>query len=255
MRRGWGSGASRGRAPDDHERLFGGKLRFGSFWGAAGPGGGPAAGRRCEMPVGSRATRRGRVHSGKSRVTGSDEVRLEAARKAGAAATYNTKYARAAKKLVVETRGGVFAAIDFVGSEASFAFANASVSKQRRQKIFRAVPVPRPLIPLLTTCGVEKDRRLWPWCRTTGWKIVRTVMLKAGIPDSLCKPKALRHAFAVEAGQKGIALNIVQRWLGHARIETTAIYASAIGDEERNLARRAWSSWELAIPDRASRLI
>jgi PIN domain-containing protein len=33
------------------------------------------------------------------------------------------------------------------------------------------------------------------------------------------------------------------------RIETTAIYASAIGDEERNLARRAWSSLELAIPD------
>jgi len=41
---------------------------------------------------------------------------------------------------------------------------------------------------------------------------------------------------------------IVQRWLGHARIETTAICASAIGDEERNLARRAWSSLELAIP-------
>lgn len=36
----------------------------------------------------------------------------------------------------------------------------------------------------------------------------------------------------------------------HARIETTAIYASAIGDEERNLARKAWSSLELAIPDR-----
>jgi hypothetical protein len=41
----------------------------------------------------------------------------------------------------------------------------------------------------------------------------------------------------------------VQRWLGHARIETTAIYASAIGDEKRNLARRAWSSLELAIPE------
>lgn len=66
-------------------------------------------------------------------------------------------------------------------------------------------------------------------------------MRKAGIAESLCKPKALRHAFAVEVGQKGIPLNIVQRWLGHARIETTAIYASASGDEERNLARRAWS--------------
>ena len=122
--------------------------------------------------------------------------------------------------------------------------------KQRKKKTFRAVPVPRSLIPILTAYGLGNGGRLWPWCRTTGWKLVKTVMRKAEIADSMCKPKALRHAFAVEAGQKGIPLNIVQRWLGHARIETTAIYASAIGEEERNLARRAWSSLELALPDR-----
>lgn len=122
--------------------------------------------------------------------------------------------------------------------------------KQRKKKVFRAIPIPRALIPLLASYSVGKSGPLWPWGRTTGWKIVKAVMRQAGIAESLCKPKALRHAFAVEAGQKGIPLNIVQRWLGHARIETTAIYASAIGDEERNLARRAWSSLELAIPDR-----
>ena len=121
--------------------------------------------------------------------------------------------------------------------------------KQRKKRLFRAVPVPHSLIPFLTTYSVGKEGGLWPWCRTSGWKMVKAVMCKAGIPNSLCKPKALRHAFAVEAGQKAIPLNIVQRWLGHARIETTAIYASAIGDEERNLARRVWSSLELAIPD------
>jgi len=122
--------------------------------------------------------------------------------------------------------------------------------KQRRKQVFRAVPVPRALIPTLTMYGVGKDGRLWTWGRTNAWKVVKSVMQKAGIAESICKPKALRHAFAVEAGQKGIPLNIVQRWLGHARLETTAIYASAIGDEERNLARRTWSSLELAIPDR-----
>jgi integrase/recombinase XerD len=124
--------------------------------------------------------------------------------------------------------------------------------KQRKKKIFRAVPVPRGLMPLLSSYSVERPERLWPWGRTTAWKVVKTVMRKAGISESLCKPKALRHAFAVEAGQKSIPLNIVQRWLGHARIETTAIYAGAIGDEERNLARRSWSSLELAIPDRTN---
>ena len=121
--------------------------------------------------------------------------------------------------------------------------------KQRKKQIFRAVPVPRVLIPLLTSYSDGKNGRLWPWGRTNGWKVVKAVMRKAEIAESLCKPKALRHAFAIAAGQKGIPLNIVQRWLGHARIETTAIYAGAIGDEERNLARRAWGSLELAISD------
>jgi len=127
--------------------------------------------------------------------------------------------------------------------------------KQRKKRIFRAVPVPRALIPLLTTYGCGKDGRLWPWGRTHGWNVVKAVMRKAEIAENLCMPKALRHAFAVEAGQKGIPLNIVQRWLGHARIETTAIYASAIGEEERNLAKRSWSSLELAIPERGSFLL
>jgi len=121
--------------------------------------------------------------------------------------------------------------------------------QHRKKRIYRAVPVPRALIPLLTMYSVGKEERLWSWGRTNAWKIVKATMRKAGIAESLCKPKALRHAFAVEAGQKGIPLNIVQRWLGHARIETTAIYASAMGDEERNLARRTWSSLELAIPE------
>ena len=89
--------------------------------------------------------------------------------------------------------------------------------------------------------GAGKEGRLWPRGRTTGWKIVKVVMRKAGIAENLCRPKALRHAFAVKAGQKGVPLNIVQRWLEHARIETTVIYANALGEEERNLARRTWT--------------
>lgn len=119
--------------------------------------------------------------------------------------------------------------------------------KQRKKQIFRAVPVPHSLILRLAEYGIGKEGRLWPWGRTTGWKVVKAVMRKAGISGDLCKPKALRHAFAVEAGQKCVPLNIVQRWLGHARIETTAIYASAIGDEERNLARRTWSTMDAAL--------
>jgi integrase len=86
--------------------------------------------------------------------------------------------------------------------------------KRRKKRVFRAVLVPRTLISLLTSYGVEKQGRIWPWGRTTAWKAVKRVMRKAGITECLCKPKALRHALAVEAGQKGIPLNIDQRWLG-----------------------------------------
>lgn len=112
--------------------------------------------------------------------------------------------------------------------------------KRRMKKAFRAVPVPRELCLALSTIERLPGRRLWPWCRTTAWCRAKSVLKKAGISSALCKPKALRHAFAIEAGQNGIPLNIVQRWLGHARMETTAIYLGAVGAQERELISRTW---------------
>jgi len=133
--------------------------------------------------------------------------------------------------------------------------------KQRKKAVFRAVPVPRQLLNYLENihgmAGTHfepecKNSHLWPWGRTNAWKQVKRIMKVAGIVDNLAKPKALRHGFAVEAGQKGVPLNVVQRWLGHARLETTAIYVGALGEEERHLARRAWKSLEAAIPDQVA---
>jgi integrase len=53
-------------------------------------------------------------------------------------------------------------------------------------------------------------------------------------------PKGLRHGFGIRAISTGVPLNMAQRWLGHANISTTAIYADAIGDEERRIAERMW---------------
>lgn len=38
----------------------------------------------------------------------------------------------------------------------------------------------------------------------------------------------------------GIPFNLVQKWLDHAQLTTTAIYADAVGAEEKNIARRIW---------------
>jgi site-specific recombinase XerD len=69
---------------------------------------------------------------------------------------------------------------------------------------------------------------------------VKVVMSVAGISGSAAKPKGLRHAFGVGAVQNRIALSLIQKWLGHARIDTTALYATPVGDEERALAKLVW---------------
>lgn len=34
--------------------------------------------------------------------------------------------------------------------------------------------------------------------------------------------------------------HLMQKWLGHAQLSTTAIYANAVGAEEQSIAARMW---------------
>jgi integrase/recombinase XerD len=126
---------------------------------------------------------------------------------------------------------------------------NFSTLKQFRARPTRAVPVPRELIMLLDAVHHFRDAQadpsraqehLWPWSRTTGWRRVKAVMRTASAPSYVAMPKALRHAFGVEATLESVALTMVQRWLGHTHIKTTTIYTTVVGPEERELARRMW---------------
>jgi integrase/recombinase XerD len=67
------------------------------------------------------------------------------------------------------------------------------------------------------------------------------VMEQAGIAGPQATPKGLRHGFGVACIEKQIPLHLVQRWLGHAQLTTTAIYANAVGEEERGIAARLWA--------------
>lgn len=64
------------------------------------------------------------------------------------------------------------------------------------------------------------------------------VIEAAGIPEGPhASPKGHRHCFGVHA----VSNRILQKWLGHAQLSTTAIYANAIGQEEQSIAARMWS--------------
>ncbi|MCC6946392.1 MAG: site-specific integrase [Bradyrhizobiaceae bacterium] len=130
-----------------------------------------------------------------------------------------------------------------------------SLKKRSRTIVVREIPVPASLLNLLEmTHGVadgRPDAKLWTLSRSRAWHLVKGVMKQAGIAAGPhATPKGLRHGFGLHAIRSGVPLNLVQRWLGHARMETTAIYLQAMGHEEREIAARMWSE-PLACPDRA----
>lgn len=111
---------------------------------------------------------------------------------------------------------------------------------KRRRVHHRAVPVPPELMIALDALSVRPDDLIWPWCRQTAWRRVKSVMEAAGIADAQAMPKALRHGFGVANAEENVPPALTQRWMGHARLETTAIYQQAIDEEERGFARRLW---------------
>lgn len=123
--------------------------------------------------------------------------------------------------------------------------------KRRDRRITRQVPLPQTVVDELTAAfdlpQSERDdtfaaARLWPWHRSTAWRHVKQVMRNAGISATAAMPKGLRHAFGVAAFESAPP-HIVQRWLGHASLRTTAIYGDVSGHEERLYAERIWDQW------------
>ncbi|MFT4117897.1 tyrosine-type recombinase/integrase [Bradyrhizobium sp.] len=129
-----------------------------------------------------------------------------------------------------------------VEAEAGF-IAFRCLKKRNGKTVIREVPVPSDLLNAIRQMrATSEDDRLWHFSRSRAWQLVKDVMAKAHIPNGIhATPKGLRHGFGIHAVQSGIPLNLVQRWLGHARMETTAIYLQAMGCEERQIAMRMWT--------------
>ncbi len=126
--------------------------------------------------------------------------------------------------------------------------------KQRKRGIFRAVPVPADYLDILDMVhGLrELSRRhkddparqepLWHWSRMTAYRKVMRVMIAAGIEDGPHRtPKGLRHAYGMNAILKGVPVTSLQKWMGHAMLENTAIYVNAVGAQQHDIASRMWA--------------
>ncbi|MDF0522827.1 site-specific integrase [Bradyrhizobium yuanmingense] len=122
------------------------------------------------------------------------------------------------------------------------------ITLKRRKHVVREVPIPPDLSERLEVTfslrrlqeGADAMRRLWQWCRVTAWRLIKKVMAIARVFGRRACPRGLRHAFGIGTLQSGVPLTLIQRWMGHARLSTTAIYAAVCGPEEISFAKRFW---------------
>ena len=121
---------------------------------------------------------------------------------------------------------------------------------KRRREHWRAVPVPEDLVQALDL--VHRVRRaqesprgraraLWPITRQAAHRQVSALMTAAGIEGPQACPRGLRHGYGVAAVTAGVPLPTIAAVLGHASLDTTAIYTTAIGAQARDLVARIWS--------------
>lgn len=120
--------------------------------------------------------------------------------------------------------------------------------KRRSNTEYRYVPIPQALcdrLIMLRDSG-DTDRpylfsdRTFPPTRIEAYRWVKSVMGELGYTGPKATPKGLRHTFGAHAIIRGVQLQMLQRWMGHASMDTTAIYSTLIGKEEREIAKRMW---------------
>jgi integrase len=116
--------------------------------------------------------------------------------------------------------------------------------KRRKRGCFRSIPLPKTLTRALLKLAAAKsaDAKVWDFSRSTAYRMIKAKMSEAKITGGMAMPKGLRHGLAVACISASIPLPTIKKWLGHARLETTAIYLDLLGEEERALAKRLWNS-------------
>jgi site-specific recombinase XerD len=121
---------------------------------------------------------------------------------------------------------------------------------KRRRLVVREVPVPPWLmvsldkvfcIAVAQRSASRSPKRVWTASRVTAWRWIKRATSYADVAGQKASPRGLRHAFGVGALQSGVPLHLIQRWMGHARLSTTAIYTNVCGPEEIAFARRFWN--------------
>jgi site-specific recombinase XerD len=86
-----------------------------------------------------------------------------------------------------------------------------------------------PVGPLF--CVIDGPTRGRRWAATAARCELRQLAAEAGVRRRFA-PHQLRHAHAVELAREGVAVNVIQRQLGHTDLGTTSTYLQGIDPSE-----------------------
>ena len=121
---------------------------------------------------------------------------------------------------------------------------------KRHAERWREVPVPpEELLRVLefvhalrSTPAKAASKPLWPWSRATAHRRIVRIMADARIEGSQACPKGLHHAYGhIAAVAAGVPLPTIAAALGHANLQTTAVYTTAAGLKARDFLARMWA--------------
>lgn len=134
--------------------------------------------------------------------------------------------------------------------DAALVFRTLKKHGNAKGKHYRIVPVPKSYIIRLNRIhGILKAqmrkgenllRRLWPFGRQKGWRLIKAVMEAARIYGVRACARGLRHSFGVHAILSSVPETKLQSWMGHASLRMTAVYVNIVGAEDRAIAARMW---------------
>jgi len=122
--------------------------------------------------------------------------------------------------------------------------------KRRSKALVREVPIPDALVQEFAMVHFHELHDFEGWVfsdddtpppRIACYRWVKYVMGLASIHGPQACPKGLRHGYGVHATKQGVQLHMLQKWMGHADMKTTAIYATALGRDEAEIAARIWA--------------
>lgn len=143
---------------------------------------------------------------------------------------------------------------DLVEAEGALALTNLKQRRRenRRKLVYVHADLLGALRALATDAGLgptgyffrSRQSHGRPMSYEQGWRLIRRYALAAGVhvlDGETLRPangRDFRHGAAVNQVRQGVPLSEVQQQLGHARIDSTSVYAKLANPERRAMAER-----------------